>query len=154
MQTNIRVFDRARCSVPPLLWIIIKMKANKPDPRYTTRAAADSLIAKFGWTCKDWMQDWPLEISNEVQIDDCIQEYERLTDEDEKFLLMKAILYALDEVTADEDFKYYNNQVSNLLIKDFNLHEFTVYYWTLYENPEFEGFRITPSMRQIWNKTK
>ncbi len=111
----------------------------------------ESIIAKFKWSHHDWMQDWPLEISDEINIYECLQEYGGLTNEDEKFLLMKAVLYALEEVKSEEEFEKYGEQVSELLNKDFSIHISTIYYWTLYSDEEFDGFRITPLMRIIWN---
>jgi hypothetical protein len=97
---------------------------------------------------------WPLEISNEIKIDACILEYRLIKDEDEKFLLMEGILYALDELTNENDFKYYSDQVSNLLKIDFDIHKFTIYYWTLYDDTEIDAFNITPLLREIWDNQK
>ncbi len=99
----------------------------------------------------DWMQDWPLEITDEISIRDCLNEYRKLSDDDEKFLLMCAILYALDEESDEVEFEIYRAEATELLNLDFPIHEFTVFYWTLYDNPEFEdGFKITPLMREVW----
>ncbi|WP_156140663.1 hypothetical protein [Sporocytophaga myxococcoides] len=127
------------------------MKTGKPEPRYSTKAAIDSLINKFGWTCKDWMQDWPLEISNEIDINICLKEYGQITDEDEKFVLMEAILYALDEFENKKNFENIADQVRDLLNQDFEIHKYTIYKWTLYES-EIEEFRITPLLRRIWDE--
>lgn len=98
------------------------------------------------------MQDWPLEISHEINLAFCLREYCKLTDEDEKFLLMRGILYALDDVQGD-DFEPYSQRTIELLKTDFDLHKFTIHYWTLYRDypDESEGFTITPLMRDIWN---
>ena len=135
------------------------MKKGKPIPKYITRQAADKLINRLNWRHEDWMQDWPLEISQEINIDDCILEYKKLINEDEMFLLMKGILYALDGESTDSELEFYWKEVSELLIKDFKVHEYTIYYWCLYEDglnedPETEGFRITPLMQEIWNTRK
>jgi|GEM_PF-7043373 len=126
----------------------------KPEPRYYSSAARQSLIEKFGWPYQEWMQDWPLEISGKINIQLCVKEYERLIDSDERFLLMQAILYALDGCTEEQDFEYYSAEVSRLVNMDFDLHKFTIYYWTLYEHPEFDvdEFNITPLMRRIWQE--
>jgi len=127
----------------------------KPEPRYSGLAAQNALIEKFGWSHEGWMQDWPLEISAQINIRDCIEEYEGLTDSDEKFLLMTAILYALDDCADQQQFEYYGTQVSKLLLANFDLHKFTIYYWTLYETSpgsDDDVFTITPLMRKIWQE--
>ncbi|GAL86023.1 hypothetical protein MYP_3252 [Sporocytophaga myxococcoides] len=97
------------------------------------------------------MQDWPLEISNEIDINICLKEYGQITDEDEKFVLMEAILYALDEFENKKNFENIADQVRDLLNQDFEIHKYTIYKWTLYES-EIEEFRITPLLRRIWDE--
>ena len=128
-----------------------EMNKRKPEPRFVTQKAIQTLSARFDWTYMDWMQDWPLEITNEISICDCLNEYKKLSDDDEKFLLMEAILYGLDEETNEIEFKKYGAEVIELLNRDFAIHESTVFYWTLYDHPESEdGFKITPMMRKVW----
>jgi len=127
------------------------MNNREPKPRFATQEAIQALSAKFNWTYMDWMQDWPLEITDEISIRDCLNEYKKLSDDDEKFLLMKAILYTLDEETTENELELYSDEVIELLNHDFAIHEFTVFYWTLYDHPESEdGFKITPMMRKVW----
>ena len=64
---------------------------------------------------------------------------------------MKAILYRLYEEMNEIEFKKYGTEVVELLNRDFAIHEFTVFYWTLYDHPEYQdGFKITPLMRKVW----
>jgi len=127
------------------------MEMREPESRYVTKAATDSLTAKFGWSHEDWMQDWPLEISNEILLDDCLREYDGLTDDDEKFLLMTAMLYALDEKN-EEEAGLYTDRISKFLNRDFDIHKHTIYYWALYSNLEPEDeFRMASFLRGVWN---
>lgn len=128
------------------------MNTTEPTPRYHTPKARLSIIEKFKWRYENWMQDWPLEVWDEIDLTACLKAYPKLIDDDEKFLLMRGILYALDEVQGD-DFEPYSQKTIALLKTDFDVHKFTIYYWTLYgDNPdEGEGFTITPLMRDIWN---
>lgn len=124
-----------------------------PKARYVTKAASQAVASKFGWTYEDWMQDWPLEISDEVILKDCLHEYEKLRDDDEKFVLMKAMLFALGEEENDIEVKLRWVQISKFLNEDFDIHKSTIYYWTHYDNPESEDeFRITPFLRKFWNE--
>jgi len=127
------------------------MNTREPTPRYQTQKARLFIIERFKWPHEQWMLDWPLEIRHHIDLAFCIQEYLKLVDDDEKFLLMQGILYALDEVQGD-DFEPYSKKVSVLLKADFHLHKFTIYYWTLYRDPDMmDEFTITPLMRDIWN---
>jgi hypothetical protein len=128
------------------------MELSEPTPRYQTQKAKLSIIEKFKWPHEQWMQDWPLEVSDKIDLKFCLQEYSKLVDDDEKFLLMVGILYALDEVQGDQ-FESSSQKTIELLKNDFDLHKFTIYYWTLYRDypNEGDGFTITPLMRNIWN---
>jgi hypothetical protein len=123
-----------------------------PEARHATKASSQTVAGKFGWTYEGWMQDWPLEISDQVILKDCIREYEQLRDDDEKFVLMEAMLFALDREENDTEVELRWEQISKFLHEDFDIHKSTIYYWTLYGNSELEHeFRITPFLRKIWN---
>lgn len=131
------------------------MKYRKPESRFATQEAIHTLSARFNWTYMDWMQDWPLEITDEISIPDCLNEYRKLSDDDEKFVLMEAILYTLDVEPNEIKFKKYCDEVTELLNRDFDLHEYTIFYWTRYEKPELKvRFKITPMMREIWKRNE
>lgn len=129
-----------------------------PPFRYYTPKAFESITKQFGWPYESWMQDWPLEIWNKIDIELCLREYPQLKNDDEKFLLMEGILYVLDEIQG-EAFEIYSQKTMDLLKSDFHIHEYTIYYWTLYDKypnenetlKEDEIFRITPLMRHLWN---
>jgi hypothetical protein len=95
------------------------MNYQEPEQRYQTRAAMDTIALRMGWNFEMWMQDWPLEISDEIVIENCLWEYSLLQDDDEKFVLMNGILFALDHVVEGELFKVYCRQISALLKRDF-----------------------------------
>ncbi len=126
------------------------MKAPEPDYRFYTLEARSAIIERFSWPFEDWMQDWPLEVSEKIDLSFCLQEYPKLTNDDEKFLLMEGILFALDEVQGEE-FEPYSQIAAGFLKTDFDTHEFTIYRWTLYGTNFEDGFTITPLMRDIWD---
>lgn len=126
------------------------MNIPEPAPRFSTQAALIAINEKLNWPYENWMQDWPLEISNKIDLPICIQEYSKLVDDDEKFLLMKGLLYALDELQG-EKFEVYSKKIIEFLKSDFGIHEFTIYYWTCYGSEYESGFTITTLMREIWN---
>jgi hypothetical protein len=127
---------------------------NTPEPRrgFYTRKAFLAIIEKFKWPYESGMQDWPLEVSKHIDLGFCLQEYPKLLDDDEKFLLMEGILYALDQLQG-EYFELYSYKTAAFLKADFDIHKSTIFYWTLYDD-EIEaedGFAITPLMREIWD---
>ena len=125
-----------------------------PEARYpTTAEACAEVIKKFGWRIEPWMQDWPLEISHEIDLQRCIDQYPNIQSEDEKFLLMQGILYALGQVNDDVLLNTYAVSVRHILGEDFELHKPTIYYWTLYDNiaNHLDEFSITPMAREVWN---
>ena len=126
------------------------MNKSEPEYRYATRAAILTISEKFKWPFENSMQDWPLEVSDKIDLDVAIREYPNLTDDDEKFVLMQGILYALDGLQG-EDFDRYSIPITKLLKENFNLHQATIHYWTLYNTDFEDGFRITPLMRNIWD---
>lgn len=125
------------------------MNKIEPNFHFVSREATVSIIEKFHWPYKSWMQDWPLEVSDQINLAFCLQEYPKLVDKDEKSLLMRGILYALDE-DGEESFELHSQKVIGFLKADFDIHSYTIYYWTCYSS-DSDGFRITPLMCDIWN---
>lgn len=100
------------------------------------------------------MQDWPLEVSHQINVEDALVVYDNAS-EDEKFVIMQGLLYVLDDVVEKADFDKLSIQIERLLEKDFSVHEYTIYYWTLYGTPWMEGkFNVTPLCREVWKKKK
>jgi hypothetical protein len=124
----------------------------EPQARFATAAATKSVSSKLNWRHENGMQDWPLEVSHEINISEALATYDS-SSEDEKFVIMEGLLYALDEVEEKSDFNKFSLQIGDLLERDFSLHEYTIYYWTLYGSENVDEFNITPLCREIW-KTK
>jgi hypothetical protein len=130
------------------------MEADEPQERLGTRKAIDSLANRLGWTHEGWMQDWPIEIADEIEIRPCLEAYGGF-DEDERFVAMEGMLYALDLCSDKKKFNQFWTELSPILERDFHIHEYTIYYWTLFGEPNAEGiFSITPMCRNVWAKKK
>jgi hypothetical protein len=101
------------------------------------------------------MQDWPLEAINNVcpeDIESYIKHYQAATGDDEKFVLMELLLYALEDL----DRQYFVSAwelVKPLIEKDFEIHAYTVWYWAcLDEDSEPEegwAWLVTPFLRDL-----
>lgn len=123
--------------------------------RFPSAEAYAAIIKRFGWRDDSWMQDWPLEISHEIDLQYCISEYCNLESDDEKYLLIQGVLYALAEINDDILFIRYITAVREILEYDFEVHKSTIYYWTLYENAySIDEFNITPMARELWKVDK
>ena len=47
------------------------------------------------------------------------------------------------------------NQIESILNHDFELHEYTIYYWCCWENDDIKDcWEVTPLMREFWINKK
>lgn len=125
----------------------------KPTFRCGTRKAIDELAKELKMVKEDWMQDWPYEVANHSDIEKYTDHYKNLTDEDKKFVLMEAIIQATEGQTTNKLFTKYSSTIKPIIIKDFIIHEYTIHYWSCFDNENIDDcWRITPFMRQVWNE--
>lgn len=123
----------------------------EPTSRYGTRKAIDELAEELNLPFEEWMQDWPYEIASPSDIEKYIAHYEKLTDEDKKFVLMEAIIQATEEQASDELFSKYWDKVKPILEEDFAIHEYTIHYWSCFDNENLdECWKISSLMRKLW----
>jgi hypothetical protein len=127
-------------------------KMLEPIPRYSTRASIDCLTAALGLTGDYGMQDWSYEIAEPEDIQKYLDHYESITNEDDKFVLMEMIIQATEYQRNDQDFAKYCSIVKDLLIKDFAIHQYTIYYWAAMDQADLsDSWKIAPLMREIWH---
>jgi hypothetical protein len=136
-------------------------------PRYPY-AARERFGVLFGLRSDEWMQDWPLEVSDPSRLKEFVDGYQTMElNEVEKFALMELILFSLEESDQLDEWLYgwhsvgdnetLLRQIERLLCRDFLLHLHTVNYWRCADEPETDPdtgsiFQITPMMRRIWDK--
>ncbi|NIG56960.1 hypothetical protein [Chitinophaga sp. Cy-1792] len=134
------------CSTCNTITIISKI----PNYRYPTRAAIDFLAAEFNYRNEPHMQDWEYEVASAEDLDKYFAVYSRVNDDDIRFTLMMMIIEVLG--TNDETNKDWL-RAKQLLIENFSLHEYTVFYWCIFDNEHIEDcFYITPLMRKLWQE--
>lgn len=97
-----------------------------------TRKEIDELAEELNLPNKKWIQEWPIEVLIPSDIKKYIEHYEKLTDEDKKFVLMEGILDLTENQPSEESFVKYWNKVSRFLEKDFSIHEYSIYYWACF----------------------
>jgi len=123
--------------------------------RCGTRKAIDKLARKLNLPNDLTMQDWSYTAGNPCEIEKYISLYGLTTDEDEKFVLMELIIQATEDQETEELFAKYWNKIKPILEKDFKIHEYTIYYWSCFDNENInECWKITTFVRQIWNINK
>jgi len=76
--------------------------------------------------------------------------YITLNNQDKMFVLMEMIICAIvDQPTKNEFLKHWDN-VKELLIKDFNIHEFTINYWKDMTEANFENCKLlSPKLKNL-----
>jgi hypothetical protein len=123
----------------------------EPIFRYGTTKAINKLSDELNLPYESWMQDWPYEVTIPEDIDKYISHYDLEIDEDKKFVIMQMILQALFDQSDEQIALSYWEKVSAILIKDFLIHEYTIYYWKDFGESEFENSKIlSPLLEQLW----
>ena len=125
----------------------------KPKFRCSTNKAILKIAKELQLEYNSVMQDWEWEIANPKQIEKYIECYKTLVDEDEKFTLMEIIIQALTDQDEDEKLKKYWEEVKEFLKANFGVHEYSIFYWSCFENENVEEcWQITPQMRSLWKE--
>lgn len=123
----------------------------EPTFRYGTRKAIDELAVELNLPNESWMQDWPIEVIVPTDIKIYLSHYEKLTDDDKKFVLMEGILDAIEYQPTEELFFKYWNIVRQILDKDFAIHEYTIYTYACFDTETIEDcYKLTSGIRDIW----
>ncbi|MEM8887212.1 MAG: ankyrin repeat domain-containing protein [Bacteroidota bacterium] len=119
-------------------------------PPFSYYAAWEELAERFNYSIDPKEQDWTYVIAEPERIEDYLSAYEELDSKEAKFSLMEMILQALNG-QDEEDVEKYGKTVKDLLDRDFDLHEYTIYYWCVWENDNLEeSFWISGHMRKYW----
>jgi len=127
----------------------------EPTFRCGTRKAIDELAEELNLPCDNSMQDWPIEVMVPSDIQIYIDHYDKLTDDDKKFVLMQGILDATEYQPTEELFFKYWNIVRQILDKDFAIHEYTVHYYACFDTESIDDcWRLAPGMRLLWTTKK
>jgi hypothetical protein len=126
----------------------------RPKARYYTSKAVDEVQAELSLPNGPWMQDWPYEVIAWNDVEKYITHYENTSDEDKKFLLMEAILYAV-EMNDEEAVKRHWQRIEPLLRSNFSLHEFTIYEGSSFDLGELDSEALArepliPLLRELW----
>ncbi len=126
----------------------------EPKFRFVPKLVIEELVSKYNFEYSDWMQDWPYEIANSKEINHYFKYYEDEINEDKKFGLMQMLIQALNDIEDDNDFNRKWILLNEKIIKDFKIHEYTIYYWSCFGLNLIDCWKITPNMRELWDQVK
>jgi sulfur relay (sulfurtransferase) DsrC/TusE family protein len=126
------------------------------EPEFRCGGNWQELADLFDYEIDKHDQDWTYTIVESDRIEEYIQAYDtKVTNEDTKFSLMEMIIQSL---TEQEDKKLMEEKwklVKPILNKDFDLHEYTIYYWCCWDNDNIDDcWEVTPLIREFWIKKK
>jgi hypothetical protein len=125
----------------------------KPQFRSGTKKAIDAIAKSLNLPYETGMQDFPYEVAQATDIDKYLAHYEGLIDTDVQFVLMQAIIQAIEDQANDALFLRYCNRITPILEKDFDIHAYTIYYWACFNNNNLDDcWTIAPIMRDIFLK--
>lgn len=127
--------------------------------------ARDSLTRQLSLKpMRKYCQDWDLETADSSRVDEFVSAYnQRKFSAVEKLLLMELIVATFDEALrcSEPVRETLWNEISELLINDYEIHDYTIYYWSLWELEALDEdfgehcfFHLTPKMREISNILK
>ncbi|WP_147239356.1 hypothetical protein [Tenacibaculum sp. E3R01] len=136
------------------MWCIKKMKIEESKFRCGNGKAIKELVAKYAYLYSDWMQDWPYDIAESKEIENYFQHYDEQIDEDKKFSLMEMLIQALTDIEDKNDFDKNWKRLKSRIIKDFEIHEYTILYWSCFGENLSDCWKVTPYIRELWKEIK
>jgi len=125
----------------------------EPKIRYGTQKAIYELATELNLPIDSITQDWSYTVGKASDIGKYISHYNLTLDEDKKFVLMEIIIQATEDQTDKANFQKYWEKIKVLLETDFSIHEYTIFYWSCFDNQNLENcWRISENMRELWSK--
>jgi hypothetical protein len=127
----------------------------KPSARYGGPEGIKTLAKLFDYFIDPFSQDWTYEVSEPERISDYIAAYKNHPlDDDAKFSLMEMIIQAVNDQPNLEERERWWKEVGSILRSDFDLHEYTIYYWSCFDSSLENSFEIAENMRELWANLK
>lgn len=127
--------------------------------RFGTPLAVDRLSNDLGLhKPPGFSQDWEYHVADRKRIHEFVNAYKRSPyGVDEKFLLMRIIIQSVDDAlqNGEQIDRTLWDEVVGLLIRDSDIHDFTIDYWCLWDADdgglgEESWFALTSKMREVY----
>jgi len=130
------------------------MEVREQYRRYPTRAALDSLSARFGLRNEPGMQDWEYEVADAARTEEFLRalETEHLTD-DERFTLSETVMECFEDLAragTDLSTSPQWHRFGRLLRARPSLHAQTLCYWALVGSSLEDAWYVSPLVRPLW----
>jgi hypothetical protein len=123
----------------------------EPKFRCGTNKANYELADELNLPIDSSTQDWSYTAGNPNDIEKYISHYNLTPDEDKKFVLMEIIIQATEDQPEKANFQKYWDKIKTLLETDFSTHEYTIFYWSCFDEQNIENcWRISENMRELW----
>ncbi len=121
---------------------------------FPTRAAVDSLSARFGLRNEPWMQDWEYMVADESRLEEFLAELEGgdLTD-DERFLLSQTVMQCFENLASEgRDVAAMDQwrRFVRLIRARSDLYLYTLCYWAVLDSSLEDAFHISGLVRPLW----
>ncbi|MEP3390235.1 MAG: hypothetical protein ABJO02_18720 [Reichenbachiella sp.] len=122
------------------------------EPKYRFGGNWEELAVLFNYEIHEHDQDWTYTIAEPERIDEYISAYDNeIKNDDTKLSLMEMIIQALEGQRSIELIKLKWQLVKPLLLKDFELNQYTIFYWSCWNNENIEdSWAVTPFFRDLW----
>jgi hypothetical protein len=128
-----------------------RVEMKEPKFRCGTRKAILEISTALELAYDESMQDWPYEVAQSSDIEKYLQHYGILSDDDEKFVLMEAIIQATTDQKDAKNLEQCWKRTREFLLTDQHVHEYTIFYWCCFENEDMNNcWETTPLMRDLW----
>ena len=123
----------------------------EPKFRCGTKKAKYELADELNLPIDSSTQDWSYTAGNPNDIKKYISHYNLTPDEDKKFVIMEIIIQATEDQREKANFQKYWDKIKTLLETDFSTHEYTIFYWSCFDEQNIENcWRISENMRELW----
>ena len=67
---------------------------------------------------------------------------------------MEMLIQALTDIENQNDFDENWKRLKPRIIKDFIIHEYTIFYWSCFGKNLFDCWKVSPYMRELWKVIK
>jgi hypothetical protein len=125
----------------------------QPTFRCPTQIAIQTLAKEFSYPNDSYMQDWEYEVAVLSDIEKYFTKYAATNVPDIRFTLAKMMLETSNENSEFDWLSAVWPRLRQLLLANFELHEYTIFYWCSFESENIDDtFYISPYMRQLWNE--
>ncbi len=119
----------------------------------STKAAIEALAIELNLPYDSTNQDWSYTVGNPSDFEKYMAHYKQTNDEDKRFVLMEIMIQAVEDQNSKELFSKYWRKLKPILVKDFDIHAYTINYWACLDNLNINDcWKLSRVMRNVLKK--